>query len=144
MAAHKVYDEIQMPMWTFLFEDYFHDLFCGIDCRHPLFDIRLINFFFSIPASLKQDKSLIRNTMKGLLPEAVRQRPKAVFTVAMTQSLLADEATFSTLDLSLKNCGRWIDKAVYLQALRQYARGEGGDVFVIMSPIDLEQWIANL
>ncbi len=135
------YDELRLPVWTYLFEDYYQQLFCGIDCRHALFDIRLINFFFAVPPSLKQDKALLRDAMQGRLPEAVRRRPKTVFSSDMTQSLLNDTGTFSKLDLALKNCASWIDRAVYLKALRRYARGAGGDHFVMLSPLDLNQWI---
>ena len=44
---------------------------------HPYFDLRLLRFLFSIPpVPWALDKYLIRSCMHGILPEAVRLRPK--------------------------------------------------------------------
>jgi len=45
---------------------------------HPLGDLRLVRFLLSVPAvPWCREKYLIRTALKGILPEAVRLRPKA-------------------------------------------------------------------
>ena len=45
---------------------------------HPLFDLRLVRFLVSVPAlPWCRDKHLVRVAMRGILPEAVVERPKA-------------------------------------------------------------------
>jgi len=139
--AELAWDELQMPVWTHLFEDYYHDLFSGIECRHPFFDLRLINFLFAIPMSIKQEKKLLRQSMQNLLPEPVLSRPKSVVSTDRVQSILSDEATFATLELSLDHQASWIDKTRYLQALERYAKGDAGTRYTSIAPLNLELWM---
>ena len=50
----------------------------GIETRHPLSDRRVIEFFLSLPLEMKTygplPKRVIREGMKGVLPEIVRLR----------------------------------------------------------------------
>jgi len=48
----------------------------AIESRHPFFDIRLINFVLAIPPYLCNDKMILREVVKGILPERVRTRKK--------------------------------------------------------------------
>ena len=52
----------------------------SIESRHPLLDHRIVEFFFSLPATKKirngWTKYVLRNAMKGLIPEAVRKNRK--------------------------------------------------------------------
>lgn len=51
---------------------------CGIEMRHPYCDLRVINFFLSLPVERKLDvplpKMVTREAMRGILPEKVRLR----------------------------------------------------------------------
>jgi asparagine synthase (glutamine-hydrolysing) len=48
------------------------------DQLHPFWDIRLVRFLLAVPAvPWCREKYLIRTALKGVLPEAVRQRPKS-------------------------------------------------------------------
>ncbi|HEV2474843.1 MAG TPA: asparagine synthase-related protein, partial [Chthonomonadales bacterium] len=45
--------------------------------RHPFFDLRLLRFLLAVPAvPWCRHKQLIRAALRGLIPEAVRLRPK--------------------------------------------------------------------
>jgi hypothetical protein len=47
--------------------------------RHPLFDLRVATFLAGLPAlPWCQEKNIMRAAGRGLLPDAVRLRPKAV------------------------------------------------------------------
>ena len=137
------WDELHMPAWSHLFEDYYHDLFAGIDCRHPFFDIRIIRFFFSIPPSVKKDKWLLRESAKGAMDERVRTRPKSVVQKKMVQEHLATQPAFEPSDWPLEVTRQWLDRTRYLDSLNRYARGQAGDHFSMVSPLSLEKWLAN-
>jgi asparagine synthase (glutamine-hydrolysing) len=50
----------------------------ALEERHPLGDLRLVRFLLAVPAiPWCREKHLIRTALKGILPEAVRLRPKA-------------------------------------------------------------------
>jgi len=139
--SELAWDELHMPMWSHLFETYYHDLFNGIDCRHPLFDIRLIRYFFSIPASEKEDKRLLRHAMSAFLPPVLLTRNKSIARVDLVQAALSDPQRFSELDLALTGQASWIDLNQYAQALERYAEGKGGDFFTIACPLSLGMWM---
>jgi asparagine synthase (glutamine-hydrolysing) len=50
----------------------------GLDCFLPFFDHRLVEFMFRVPSTLKYragvTKNLLRNAMRGILPEETRTR----------------------------------------------------------------------
>jgi asparagine synthase (glutamine-hydrolysing) len=50
-----------------------------VKMRHPFFDLRLIRYLMRIPAvPWFVDKRLLRESVKGTLPDAVRLRPKTL------------------------------------------------------------------
>lgn len=54
----------------------------AVETRHPLFDVRLIELVLSYPPiPWYWDKYLLREALRGTLPEAVRRRPKAPLRV---------------------------------------------------------------
>jgi len=52
----------------------------SIECRHPFLDHRIVEFAFSLPATQKirngWTKYVMRNAVKGLIPEAIRRKRK--------------------------------------------------------------------
>ena len=67
-----------------------HPSFTGVPVRfrHPFFDVRLVEFITSIPPrSWLQDKHLLREATRDLLPEKVRRRPKTPLVEAPAKSL---------------------------------------------------------
>lgn len=75
------YGMANSPFWSNLFEQF--DSGCtGIPVKHyyPFFDLRLVNFLVSIPpVPWLVNKNILREAMKGRLPEAIRTRKKIVF-----------------------------------------------------------------
>lgn len=53
-----------------------------LEVRSPLFDLRVLEFSLHLPASWCLDKRLLRVAMAGILPEVVRNRPKAPLVAA--------------------------------------------------------------
>lgn len=138
--SELAYDELQMPFWSSLFENYYHDLLHGIDCRHPFFDLRLINFCFAIPPMVKENKGLLRKAMKDLLPDSILQREKAIVIGDMVQTRLHETGTKLFSDLAFSDSLPWIDVAIYRAALERYAKAERPDVFTIVCPLSLHMW----
>jgi len=76
------------PVWPGLFEQYDADnVGACFDARHPFFDLRLVRYAVSLPAlPWCSDKQLLRQSMRGLLPDEVRLRRKRPI---LSDSLLA-------------------------------------------------------
>lgn len=69
---------LSSPFWTHLFEqEDFESTGMALQVRNPYFDLRLVKFLLGIPTiPWCFSKKLIREAMKGLLPERVRSRRK--------------------------------------------------------------------
>jgi asparagine synthase (glutamine-hydrolysing) len=73
------YASLLTPLWQSMFEA-FQPSYTGValEVRHPYVDIRLLRFLLRVPAlPWCRDKHLLRRALHGVLPDAVRVRPKA-------------------------------------------------------------------
>ncbi len=74
-GAVGVRAQLMSPVPAAVFD--FYDAFrLPLVFRHPFFDMRLANFMLATPRPAKQEKYLLRERMRGLLPETIRTRPK--------------------------------------------------------------------
>jgi asparagine synthase (glutamine-hydrolysing) len=66
------------PFWPHFFEEFDAGVTAvPLEFRHPFFDLRLIRFVLRIPpVPWCTDKELVRVAMRGVLPDAIRLRPK--------------------------------------------------------------------
>ena len=77
----KSYGSLFLPQWDFMFQHedagFTHQ---PVEVRYPFLDLRLVNYLLAIP-SLPWffRKYLLREAMRGRLPEAIRMRPKTPF-----------------------------------------------------------------
>jgi asparagine synthase (glutamine-hydrolysing) len=80
-ATHAAaYENILLPLWPNCFEswDPGGSLF-PVESRQPFFDVRLVNYVLAIPlVPWSIDKTLLRTLVRGILPDAVRLRPKTI------------------------------------------------------------------
>lgn len=86
---------------------------CGIEQRSPFNDRRIIEFAFAIPEEQRwrhgQPKFLLRQAMKGILPESVRKRnTKADFSHVFVQALRSQGGARLFESLQTERLG-WID-----------------------------------
>jgi asparagine synthase (glutamine-hydrolysing) len=75
----KACASLELPNWRNIFEGYDPGV-TGFptETRHPFMDLRMVRYLLSVPPiPWCADKHLIRAAMHGVLPEAVRVRPKA-------------------------------------------------------------------
>lgn len=74
----------------------------GIEYRYPFFDVRLVEFFFSLPSDLKYKNGIgryiFRIAMKGILPDSIRLRidktgatiPNVLYRVVKDESIFRE------------------------------------------------------
>lgn len=75
----------------------------GVEIRSPLLDWRLVCLGFSLPSSLKISKlgtkHILRESMKGLMPENVRIRKKKLGFVSPTEPLMSNKGKSKFLEI---------------------------------------------
>ncbi len=99
---------------------YIDNLLCyvssqGMELRHPFHDMRLASFMMGCPGGLLQKggvrKHLLREAMRGTLPEEVRTRGgKANFTHTLTEAILQRFRERRLEDMACVKLG-WVDPA---------------------------------
>lgn len=123
--------------------------FAGVDGRSPFFDRRIIEFSFAIPEEQRrrnaQTKVVLRNAMRGLLPELVRNRPgKAEFGHSFCQVLAGPEARRSFSSLGLGKVG-WVDtggvRRMYDRAMVAHScGGRAPHIWPLWTIFAMEMW----
>lgn len=102
---------------------------CGVEERHPFYDRRLVEFALGLPEdrrwSGRENKRVIREAMRGVLPEAVRTRTaKAHFSFVYAELLEALNRAASARD----PLGTWIEAKAMARMMatmrRFYAAGD--------------------
>ncbi|MBM2812536.1 MAG: asparagine synthase, partial [Chloroflexi bacterium] len=115
----------------------------AIEERFPFFDVRLLEYVLSIPPlPWCIEKELLRSAMRGLLPEAVRMRPKAPLGGVPYVALLAQPEA------------RWLDRAMLSDTTRRYVRADlvppatvsphPMESWVNLRPFSFDNWLAGL
>ena len=99
----------------------------GLDERHPFADRRLIEYAFGLPQSQRFDppftKVVLRNAMRGLVPEPIRlRRSKADFSHVFVKTLerLGSQHFFDSLVLASLG---WVDAVAVSEAYATFIRG---------------------
>ncbi len=75
----RAYASLGSPLWQRMFET-LEPCYTGapLEVRHPYVDVRLLRFLLSVPAMpWCRHKHLVRCALRGVIPEAVRRRPKS-------------------------------------------------------------------
>ena len=119
----------------------------SIESRSPFLDYRLVEFFFSIPSTLKirdgYTKYLLRESMKGVLPEENRLRKdKKGFPVPARvwfRTRLKDDIARIFNSDSFKNRGYFNTKKVN-KMFNDHVEGRGDFTSNIWSLLNLELW----
>jgi hypothetical protein len=129
------------PKWASLFEEYdAGSTGFPLEFRHPLFDLRLASFLLSIPPvpwCIK--KRLLREAMRGTLPDSVRLRPKSPLGGDFNRALLRKAAS------------QWIDTFPATEELARYVvrddlprivgENESEGLRIKRSPLNLNCWL---
>ena len=119
----------------------------SVESRVPFLDHKLVEFTSSLPERLKlhrwTTKYVLRQSMKGILPSTIIQRPKMGFPVPIGSWFRGAYA--SVLDqylLSTRATERRIFNADFVRALvEQHRRGEANHSERLWSLVNLEMWL---
>lgn len=118
----------------------------GLEARSPLLDHELMEFAAAIPANLKvrgqEKKWILREAMRGWLPDEILDRPKQGFSVPLSRWLrtdLRDWAEEILLDRETLQRG-YFRPAGVRKLLARHAAGSDGDAKRIWALLMLELW----
>jgi asparagine synthase (glutamine-hydrolysing) len=140
-ARPHAYELLTASDWPQIFESYDANVTgVPVDVRHPFFDRRVVEYLLAIPPMpWCFDKTIVRLAMRGILPDAIRLRPKAVAAGDALVALLAGPGT------------RWVDAFTPVPALDRYvARArvprvcgehDATAVWTHLRPLCLDYWL---
>jgi asparagine synthase (glutamine-hydrolysing) len=74
----RAMQQLSLPTWWLLLEGYDPGVTgLALEARHPLLDLRLVNYVLAIPpVPWCSDKHMLREAMANVLPDAILRRPK--------------------------------------------------------------------
>jgi asparagine synthase (glutamine-hydrolysing) len=118
----------------------------SIESRVPFLDHKLVEFAASLPDSWKLSgwttKRVLREAMKGLLPDSILNRPKMGFPVPLSRWMRTgwNQVARDVL-LDRRSCERGIiDRPAVDRLLRNHASGAADESDRIWSLLNLELW----
>jgi asparagine synthase (glutamine-hydrolysing) len=127
----------------------------GIEQRHPLSDRRLVEFALSVPEDVRwwrdQPKYILREAVRGFLPESVRlRRTKASFSHIVPEVLSTESVRGVLSRLQAADEG-WVDQRRIDTLYRTWAAGSkgarsdsGADAYSLWSVYAVELWLRAL
>lgn len=139
----KAYNCLLDPVWPFLFE--FHDPATTgfpIEPRHPFFDVRLVTFALALPpVPWCEDKAILREALRGLLPEPVRCRPKTPLARDdVAERLRRPEAEWVDRFVPEPELERYVTRARIPPIARPDGEEVPGDYALHLRPLSLNEW----
>ncbi len=116
----------------------------SIEARPPLLDHRLVEFAATVPARFRMKqgvtKSLFKQAMRGVIPDAIIDRPKHGFAVPLAQWFRTDLKEFARDLLLSPTCrARGIDTRYVEQLLTLNAQGRDLDLH-LWTVLSFEMW----
>ncbi|MCB0210826.1 MAG: lasso peptide isopeptide bond-forming cyclase [Anaerolineae bacterium] len=124
----------------------------SLEARHPFMDKRLIEYCLALPAEQKLSQGwprrILREAMRGILPEPVRLRhTKADLEEGFVRTLMtfegkkADDLIFNKLGLIDDYIDRPLVQAAY-RRLKTQKNTNSSDIFTVWKALNLTQWLA--
>jgi asparagine synthase (glutamine-hydrolysing) len=120
----------------------------GVDIRHPFLHLPLVEFCIQLPGSVRPydsvSKLVLREAMRGLLPETVRCRfTKGIIAPRICWAFHREEPRLRRLLKSsiLADLG-FVEPKKVLAAIEASARGTLGDELYLYCALSLETWLA--
>ena len=149
--AHPVrpeaYQEFSSIYWANTFEE--EDAgFTGVpwEVRYPFFDLRVVKYLLRVPpVPWCAHKELLRQAMRGRLPEAVRLRPKAPLAGDPVLQLVKKDGISIDVDSFASTAwAHYIDVDAYEQVLAEVRGGNNNGLGLIIAPYCLGCWLNKL
>jgi asparagine synthase (glutamine-hydrolysing) len=139
--------QLAVPWLSSVFENY-ETLKMPLVVRYPFFDVRLVDFLIHTPNYINSGKKIVRDAMRGKLPEAVRARPKTYLSGDHVRARfrLGKIAIPMESRLTLVR-NDYVDFERYTQAFSGYLGGDGSNStwtsYYMLSPIALNLWLTQ-
>lgn len=136
----------RQPIWPVLFERS-DPAVTGLplEMRHPYFDLRLLRFLLRLPElPWCVDKTLLRVALRGVLPEAVRTRPKAPVPGFPEYEAMRNGG-IEGIDRQFEIAGMdpFVDVARLRTLARQHDRLRPNEAELLLRPLGLALWLAH-
>ena len=118
----------------------------SVETRLPFLDHRLVEFVFSLPDEFRLQKSVskrvLREAMKSLLPESVRNRKYKLGLPAPEHEWMHENAEWvqKELDESAGSLGKLINKSNLQKRFRQFMSFKDTDSATFFRVISLSRW----
>jgi len=142
-ARPEAHADLRSPAWARLFED--HDAGTSglaLDVRHPFFDARLLEFLLRLPpVPWCLDKALLREAMRGRLPEVVRLRPKCAVAGHPARERLRAGGVPALPRRAVRALARYVDIPRYLALAANVDRLRPGEIGLVTRPLGLALWL---
>jgi asparagine synthase (glutamine-hydrolysing) len=122
---------------------------CRIEERHPFYDLRLVRFFMNIPDEQRWrpglSKYVLREAMRGLIPELVRRRTgKAVFDTMFARALKNLGAPERFRQSRLEALG-WVDGDALRRMCAEFIDNPAAaGPWPVWNAFELELWMAEI
>jgi len=133
-------------MWTALFEQTDPAVTrLPLEFRHPYFDRRVLGFLLRLPElPWCVDKTLLRFSLRGALPEAVRTRPKSpVPGFPEYEAMRRGEAAGIGALLAAEGMHRFVDVGRLRTLARQHDRLRPSESELLLRPLGLALWLGH-
>jgi asparagine synthase (glutamine-hydrolysing) len=148
-AQRTIYDYWVSP-WAFhlLEMDDRSNAWAGVEGRHPFYDRRVLEFAFAIPeeqrARLDLTKFVLREAMKGLLPERIRERrTKGLFGRVFIETFnrIGGEPFFETMSMESKG---WVDARRMRQLCHERLAAYPSNLWPLWTTFAAELWFREV
>lgn len=131
------------PMWGVLFDIYDPGVTrIPVEVRHPFFDLRVVNFLLALPAlPWCSDKELLRESAKGVLPDAVRLRRKSPLRADPLIALLErQESSWVDSFQAVPELGRYVERHLIPKVFKEK---DVWSAWIHLRPLSLNFWLAS-
>jgi asparagine synthase (glutamine-hydrolysing) len=148
-AQRTIYDYWVLPWLFHLLEmDDRSNAWAGVEGRHPFCDRRLSEFIFAIPeeqrARLDLTKFILREAMKGLLPERIRQRrTKGQFGRVFIETFnrIGGDRFFETMTMESQG---WVNAQRMQQLCRERLAAYPSNLWPLWTTFAAELWFREV
>lgn len=119
----------------------------GFEFRHPFFDPTLLRLTLLVPLEHKirngETKVLLREALRGILPEPVRQRRhKGTAQPFLVEAIRRGEgARWEQVANNLRQCGRYVKTEEVAQQIRRFLHGDDDALRLAWRLLSLELWL---
>jgi asparagine synthase (glutamine-hydrolysing) len=137
------YEAMVDPMWPALFEGYDPGVTrVPVEVRHPFFDLRLVDFLLALPdLPWCSDKELLRETGRGILPDAVRLRRKSPLAADPLSALLQrPESAWVDSFEGAPELGRYVERRLIPKV---FGEKNAWTAWIHLRPLSLNYWLRS-